>query len=97
MPTELKKPILRRIGNLIVRLDSNGVAIRGYRHRTWRGLSFSRIAALADESTPIAALSETNAGRVVLEKLGASPDKTTDAGGAASKSAGEQGGTDASK
>lgn len=73
MPTELKKPILRRIGNLVVRLDPKaGVAIRAFKHRTWRQLSFERIAALADESTPIVAESETVAGARVLERLGAS-------------------------
>jgi len=50
--TELTRPIVRRIGWLIVRIDAEGVAIRGYRRRRWYFISWARIAWFAAFLTP---------------------------------------------
>lgn len=47
MPTNLKKPIVRRVGRLVVRLGPDGLAIRAFRCRTWYRVSYAEVAWLA--------------------------------------------------
>lgn len=53
MPTLIRKrPVVRRIGMLVVRLDHQGVSIRKYRGRKWRLVTWRQIATLALENEP---------------------------------------------
>ena len=41
--TRPKKPVLRRYGRLIVRLDDDGLSIRGHRKKKWRRVSWPEV------------------------------------------------------
>lgn len=74
MTTKLKRPIVRRIGNLVVRIDAEGVAIRGHRKRTWRRLPWPELAAAAGEARPILRACDRELGAEHLAQWGAQPD-----------------------
>jgi hypothetical protein len=68
--TRPKKPVLRRYGRLIVRLDDDGVSIRGHRKKKWRRVSWSEVAWLCKTSGAESAFSELE-GREFLKRIGA--------------------------
>jgi hypothetical protein len=47
MPTELRKPVSRKVGKLIVTIDSKGVVLRGFRKPRKYRVTFGQIAAMA--------------------------------------------------
>lgn len=69
--TKFKRPLYRRIGLLVVRLDSKGLSIRGAHKRQWRFLSWNRIATLIEDGdgSPLLNVAEEDVGRQVLHKL----------------------------
>jgi hypothetical protein len=70
MPTELRKPLVRRIGSLVVRLTAEGVAIRGFRKKTWRRMSWARLAAnVNDTDVRLIEAGEEEAGQRILARL----------------------------
>lgn len=70
MPCELRKPITRRIGRLVVRISEQGVELRGYRRRKRRRATWAQIASLADADHPVVQLAENFEGRRLLETMG---------------------------
>ena len=70
--TKLKKPCVRRIGDLVVRLDADGITVRGTRKRKSWFLSWSRVLSLVEFSagdTSILEGIESEQGKQVLRKL----------------------------
>jgi hypothetical protein len=67
--TKISKPVVRRIGRLIVRVEARGLSLRGYRRRKWTTYSWSQITMLADGDTPILKAAEEQAGRRFLEAI----------------------------
>lgn len=66
--TKLKKPLKRRIGNLIIRITTEGLFLRGHRRRYWKYVSWQEVAAVID--TPeMLLLSEIKRGAAVLEEM----------------------------
>lgn len=67
---ELKRPLYRRLGRKVLRIDADGLWLRGKHKRTWHGpLSWAEIASfLADRHE----LLDVAIGEKVLEKMGAS-------------------------
>lgn len=45
---ELEKPVLRRIGNLTIRVSRDGIDVRGKGKQRWRSIDWARILALID-------------------------------------------------
>ena len=68
--TQLKRPLVRRIGRLVVRITAAGVELRGKHRRRWRRASWAQIAGLADRDAPILQAAEERSGREVLERMG---------------------------
>jgi len=77
--TILARAITRRVNGrrLVVRFTPEGVELRGFRKHTWRRVTWEQIAVLADaaDDVPLIKLCEENAGRRVLESIGAAEDK----------------------
>ena len=72
MVTSIKqKPVVRRIGRLVVSVHDWGIEIKGYRKRKAKRITWEQVASLADDSEPILLQEETNRGRRVLGQLGA--------------------------
>lgn len=47
--TELnnKKPLVRQVGAVMVRIESKGISIKGYRRRKWRLIPWENLAGVA--------------------------------------------------
>jgi len=73
--TELTRPVVRRIGLLVVRMDAEGIQIRGYRRRSGRGVSWARLAYFA-EVGPLVDNAEERIGARELIKMGATTEDT---------------------
>ena len=70
--TRLKKPCVRRIGDLVVRLDADGITVRGTREQKSWFLAWSRVLSLVDftvEDMSILEGIEREQGKRVLQKL----------------------------
>ena len=50
--TPLKRPLVRRIGRLVVRLSEEGLEVKGYRKRKWWPVCWAQLASLAGETLP---------------------------------------------
>ena len=74
--TKLRRPVARRIGRLVVRIDAKGIEIRGYRRRRARRVSWARLAYFADELGPLIEHAEETIGRSELETMGAATEDT---------------------
>jgi len=74
MATTLKRPLIRRIGNLVVRIDEDGIEIRGHRKRRWWSISWARLAYAACTAVdlPLIVEGEEEAGRRYWYELTAS-------------------------
>ena len=73
---KIKKPIRRRIGNLVVEIGPNGIRLRGFRRRKWHAASWEQIAALDDDNDPQLTLGRTidrQAGAKRLQCMQANP------------------------
>ncbi len=70
--TQPKKPVVRRFGRLIVRLDAGGLSIRGFRKKRWRRVSWNEVAWLmsGDVNESLRQWSERE-GEALLEAIGA--------------------------
>ena len=70
---KLKKPLSRRIGNLIIRIEADGLSLRGHRKHVWHPVSWNRVMSLLNVTGNGEAIllvrAEEEAGRRVLEKL----------------------------
>ena len=68
--TELSRPVIRRIGWLVVRIDAEGIAIRGYGRRRWRRVSRARLAWFACFAAgPLIVATEEHVGNEDLKKI----------------------------
>ena len=69
--TKLKKPVVRRIGDLVIRLGATGVSVRGSHKQTWHYVSYERVVSLVDflGDSPILEKIEEENGKKVLRKL----------------------------
>lgn len=50
--TALTKPVARRIGRLCVRIEEDGLLLKGYRRRRWHKLTWAAAAKLACKLDP---------------------------------------------
>ena len=72
--TQLKRPIVRRIGRLVVRIAPEGLSVRGYGCRKWRQVSWLSVGALLEaEDAPVLVRADQVAGVRVLKRIGALP------------------------
>jgi hypothetical protein len=71
--TRFSRSIIRHLPglNLVVRFDDSGIAIRAYRGRKWKRVTWAQLASLADDSEPVVKSGETNHGLRALKKMGA--------------------------
>ena len=69
MPTPLQRPLVRRVGNLVVQIAPDGIALRGYRRRTWRKYTWQQVASLAHDNLPLVRTAEHAAGSAVLAEM----------------------------
>lgn len=51
MPTIAKKPVIRRIGQMNVKIDADGVHIRGFRRRRWLTVTWREVAKKAIQNS----------------------------------------------
>lgn len=67
-----KRPIVRYLPalRLVVRFDDSGIAIRAYRCRKWKSVSWAQLASLADDTEPVVRFCETDHGSRVLTAMG---------------------------
>jgi hypothetical protein len=66
---ELKRPLYRRLGRKVLRIDAEGLWLRGKHKRTWHGpLSWAEIASLLEDRNE---LLDAAIGEKMLEKIGA--------------------------
>lgn len=70
--TRFSRPIVRHFPslNLVVRFDNCGIAIRAYRCRKWKCVTWAQLASLADENEPVIRFCETDHGSRVLKSMG---------------------------
>jgi hypothetical protein len=70
--TRFSRPIVRHFPslNLVVRFDDSGIAIRAYRSRKWKCVTWAQLASLADENEPVVRFCETDHGSRVLKSMG---------------------------
>lgn len=75
--THIKRPIVRHLPslNLVVRLEDTGIAIRAYRGRRWKSVTWAQLASLADDAQPILKVCECRDGLQVLKAMGATVAK----------------------
>jgi hypothetical protein len=71
---ELKRPLTRRVGRLVVRIGPEGITLRGYRKRRGIELSWAQVASLSGPERPAMQLAENVDGRRRLADLGAKED-----------------------
>ena len=71
--TRFSRPIVRHLPslNLVVRFDDSGIAVRAYRCRKWKRVTWAQLASLSDDSTPVVKACEVNDGLRILKALGA--------------------------
>ena len=69
MVTKLKRPIQRRIGNLVIQVAEAGIRIRGYRRRKTRTYTWEQVASLAADDLPLVRAAEQAAGTKVLSQI----------------------------
>jgi hypothetical protein len=71
--TRFSRPIVRHLPslNLVVCFDDSGIAVRAYRCRKWKNVTWAQLASLSDDSTPVVKACEVNDGLRVLKALGA--------------------------
>jgi hypothetical protein len=71
MVTQPRKPVVRRYGRLIVRIDDQGLSIRGHRKKKWRLVSWAEVGWLVKTNGhPETVFSQTE-GAAFLEEIGA--------------------------
>ncbi len=70
--TRFQSPIVRHIPslNLVVRFDDSGIAIRAYRCRQMKRVTWAQLATLADETEPVVQICEIDHGSRVLKAMG---------------------------
>lgn len=78
MPRKLRKPLTRRIGDMVVRLDADGISIRGFGKRTWRRATWLEIAFLCKTEGDQREYCESE-GLEFLNSIGARPSEVTSA------------------
>ena len=71
MLTELKRPLTRRVGRLVVTIDPEGITLRGYGQRKRRWFSWAQVASLGDKTHPAIRMAENVDGKRQLEAMGA--------------------------
>lgn len=71
--TRFSRSIVRHLPslNMVVRFEESGVAIRAYRCRKWKQVTWAQLASLADDTRPIVKACEISDGLQVLKTLGA--------------------------
>lgn len=71
--TRFSRPIVRHLPSLslVVRFDDSGIAVRAYRCRKWKSVTWAQLAALSDDSTPVVKACEVKDGLRILKALGA--------------------------
>ena len=71
--TRFSRPIVRHLPslNLVVRFDDSGIAVRAYRCRKWKSVTWAQLASLSDDSTPVVKACEVKDGLRILKALGA--------------------------
>jgi hypothetical protein len=71
--TRFSRPIVRHLPslNLVVRFDDSGIAVRAYRCRKWKRVTWAQLGSLSDDSTPVVKACEVKDGLRVLNALGA--------------------------
>ncbi len=68
--TPLSKPVVRRIGRLVIRIDATGIAIRRLRTRSWHCLSWAEVAFhAADSSDDLLAYGARQIGQNMLDAM----------------------------
>lgn len=73
---ELKKPVLRRIGNLTIRVSRDGIDVRGRGKQKWTPIEWARILALIESNDrPVVIESERALGRRMHSALVARTQK----------------------
>lgn len=68
-PSPLVKPVTRRIGNLVVTIDMQGVTLRRYRGRRRKFFSWERIMALSESDRGVLTQAEFALGARQLDEL----------------------------
>ena len=70
--TRFSRPIVRHLPslNLIVRFDDSGIAIRAFRRRKWKRVTWAQLASLADDNEPVVQFCEIDHGSRVLKAMG---------------------------
>ena len=70
--TRFSRPIVRHLPslNLVVRFDDSGIAIRAYRCRKWKRVTWAQLASLSDDNEPVVQFCETDHGSRVLKAMG---------------------------
>lgn len=74
MPTKLRKPIYRQAGDLVVRIDRDGVAIRGAGKRKWHRVTYEQILCLSPARSLLAE-TEHKIGSRIRDSLTTPPRK----------------------
>lgn len=71
--TSFSRTIVRHLPslNLVVRFEESGIAIRAYRCRKWKRVTWAQLASLADDTRPVVKACEISDGLQVLKTLGA--------------------------
>ena len=71
--TRFSRPIIRHLPslNLVVRFDNSGIAVRAYRCRKWKSVTWAQLASLSDDSIPVVKACEVKDGLRILKALGA--------------------------
>ena len=81
--TRFSRPIVRHLPslNLVVRFDDSGIAVRAYRCRKWKSVTWAQLGSLSDDSTPVVKECEVKDGLRILKALGAtiSSERSEDA------------------
>lgn len=70
--TRFSRPIVRHFPNLnlVVRFEESGIAVRAYRCRKWKQVTWAQLASLADDTRPVVKACEISDGLQVLKSLG---------------------------
>ena len=75
-PVELKKPLRRKIGDLVIEVTRDGLKLRGFNRRKSHRVSWAQIFALDsidDEDATIGRHADERAGTRILKRLHADP------------------------
>ena len=62
--TRFSRSIVRHLPslNLVVRFDDSGIAVRAYRCRKWKSVTWAQLASLADDTEPVVRFCEMDQG-----------------------------------